>query len=117
MAMLGGWGFVKKTVTYAGCANADEHIKWQGIDNKVLGFMATTLSMELQQQIVWEYDANHISLTAGLWEKMEALFGKKGIPGQFMIFSDLLRVQVSVDKISEGLSTITSLFRNPLWIF
>jgi hypothetical protein len=94
LSMLGGWDLVKGNNTHNACIDAATQTKWIGINNKILGFLSTTVTSKLQQQIVWDYVADgtvtYPSTSMTFWNKMDNLFGKRGIPGQFLIFSDLL---------------------------
>jgi hypothetical protein len=52
LQMLGGWNIVNGDITEAAQTTADNKAKWKAIDAKILDFLSTGVSLELQTQVI-----------------------------------------------------------------
>jgi len=90
------WEFVDGTLTYAAQADAADQLKWKLLDKQVLGLMASTINDSLLTHVNYEWMDPVVcpSISKALWNILKGLFGTVGIPGQFNLFYQALRLRI-----------------------
>jgi len=108
-------GIVDGTVTYTGLAtappeNADQQ-KWKLLDKRLCGFIAVTISDNLQSHVHFDWaDATCPSLAKALWDQLFRMFGMSGLSGKFNLFHKATRANVRTKHAAEDLNILLSLF-------
>ena len=80
--------FVNRTLTHNGLQDAADCNKWKMLDCCILGLMAGTINDSLTSHVNfdWADQQNFPSMAKAFWEKLQSLFGKAEVQGQFFLF-------------------------------
>ena len=104
------WEFVDGTLTYAalpaGADLADRQQKWQLLDKRILGLMASTIDDLLLTHVVYEW-ANPLtfpSISKALWDKLKTLFGTTGFAAVFRLFKQVSSKHIRIQHLRQTLT-------------
>ena len=104
--------FVDGTLLYTAMVGATDQQKWKMLDQRVLGFIAGTISDSLTTHVNYDWvdQVACPSVSKALWEKLKSLFGTTGLAGQFNLFHKALRTRIHPRSANEDISNVVQLF-------
>ena len=104
--------FVNGTLTHNGLQDAADWNKWKMLDCCMLGLMAGTVNNSLASHVDfdWADQQNFPSVVKAFWQKLQSLFGKAGVQGQFFLFHKITWTQIHPHQATEDISSIIQLF-------
>ena len=82
------------------------------LDHHVLGLIAGTVNNSLTSHVDfdWADQENFPSVAKAFWKKLQSLFGKAGVQGQFFLFHKITRTCIHFHQATEDISSIIQLF-------
>jgi len=100
------WEFVDDSLTYTAQADAANRLQWKLLDKCVLGLMASTISDSLLTHVNYEWTDPVVcpSILKALWDILRGLFGTVGIPGQFNLFYQALRLRIDPENANSSIN-------------
>ena len=104
--------FVNETLTHNGLQDAADYNKWKMLDHCMLGLMACTVNNSLTSHVDfnWADQQNFPSVVKAFWEKLQSLFGKAGVQGQFFLFHKITQTCIHPHQATKDISSIIQLF-------
>ena len=104
--------FVNRTLTHNGLQDAADCNKWKMLDCCILGLMAGTINDSLTSHVNfdWADQQNFPSMAKAFWEKLQSLFGKAEVQGQFFLFHKITWTHIHPRQATENISSIIQLF-------
>ena len=82
------------------------------LDHCVLGLMAGTVNDSLTSHVDfdWADQQNFPSVAKAFWEKLQSLFDKAGVQGQFFLFHKIMQTCIHSCQVTEDIFSIIQLF-------
>ena len=104
--------FIDRTLIHNGLQDAADCNKWKMLDHHILGLMAGTVNNSLTSHVNfnWADQQNFSSVAKAFWEKLQSLFGKAGVQGQFFLFHKITQTCIHPCQATEDISSIIQLF-------
>ena len=104
--------FIDGTLTHNGLQDVADQNKWKMLDHHMLGLMAGTVNDSLTSHVNFEWadQQNFPSVVKAFWEKLQSLFGKAGVQGQFFLFHKITWTHIHSCQATKDISSIIQLF-------
>ena len=82
------------------------------LDRHILGLRAGTVNNSLTSHVDfdWADQQNFPSVAKAYWEKLQSLFGKAGVQGQFFLFYKITQTCIHPCQATKDISSIIQLF-------